>query len=91
VIARVDRQLGDEQIGERFVLSFRHLSGIEVLNPATLRVGNNNVLYAKVKSGRCLARFSRPAYYQLAEYIHEDAEAGQFYLEVNGERYPVGF
>jgi hypothetical protein len=91
VIARVDRQSGDEQTAERFILSLRHLSGNEVLNPATLRVGKNNVLYANVRSSRHLARFSRPAYYQLAAYIQEDAETGQFYLEINGERHAINF
>jgi uncharacterized protein len=89
VISRVDRRSADEQMGERFELTLRHISGVEVLTPGTLRVGENNVLYAKVKSGRYLARFSRPAYYQLAAYIQEDAETGQFYLEVDGERYQV--
>ncbi len=91
VISRVDRHSADEQMGEQFVLTFKHLSGMEVLNPAALLVGKNNVLYAKVKSGRFSARFSRPAYYQLAAYIQEDAETGQFYLEVNDERHPVLF
>jgi uncharacterized protein len=91
VIARVDRQSGDEQTGERFILSLSHLSGNEVLNPATLRVGKNNVMYANVRSNRHLARFSRPAYYQLAAYIQEDVESGQFYLEINGERHAIDF
>lgn len=89
VVSRVDRRSVEGQMGEQFVLSLKHLSRSEVLDPGTLRVGDHNVLYARVRSGRFLARFSRPAYYQLAAWINEDAESGEFYLDVNGERHPV--
>jgi hypothetical protein len=42
----------------------------EPLDPATLAVGDENVLYARVKGGH-RARFLRPAYYQLAPLIEE--------------------
>src|SRR6202046_2264661 len=35
----------------------------EPLDPVTLEVGPENVLYARVKGGRHRARFLRPAYY----------------------------
>jgi hypothetical protein len=36
------------------------------------------------------ARFLRPAYYQLAEFIHEDKEDHRFYLLLSGKRYYIG-
>jgi hypothetical protein len=58
---------------------------VEHLNPASLRVGNDNVLYCKVKSGEFPARFLRPAYYQLMTRLHEDKKG--FYLEIRGQRH----
>lgn len=57
----------------------------EVLDPGTLHMGKENVLYCKVKEGSFPARFHRPAYYQLAEFIQE--EDGRFYLPLNGEKH----
>jgi hypothetical protein len=38
---------------------------------------------------RFRARFSRPAYYQLAEFIREDDIGHGFYIELNGDRYSI--
>jgi hypothetical protein len=57
----------------------------ELLDPKTLSVGQESVLYCKVKEGRFPARFLRPAYYQLAEFVRE--EKGGFYLPLNGEKH----
>jgi uncharacterized protein len=59
----------------------------EALLPETLFVGKANVLYCTVKHGKFPARFHRPAYYQLAEFVKE--ENGGFYLPLNGKKYPV--
>ncbi|MBN2062769.1 MAG: DUF1285 domain-containing protein [Deltaproteobacteria bacterium] len=83
---RRTRMEGSRESGgiSRFVL---HLSGgeSEALNPSTLNMGKDNILYCKVRDGIFPARFSRAAYYQLAEYIEE--ENGRFFLPVNGEKY----
>ena len=68
----------------RFVLLLSDDS-LENLDPGTLRVGKDHVLYCKVKGCTFPARFSRPAYYQLAEHVEE--EEGIFYLTVNGQRH----
>jgi len=57
----------------------------EALDPETLFVGEENVLYCTVKQGRFSARFHRPAYYQIAEFVEED-EAG-FHLPLNGRKH----
>lgn len=60
----------------------------ERLEPDTLRVGEGNVMYARVKGGSEPARFLRPAYYQLAAFLSEP-EPGRFVLDLGGTRHVV--
>lgn len=55
----------------------------EELNPALLWITDENVIYTKVREGSLPARFTRQAYYQLAEYIVE-ADQG-FALKLGGK------
>lgn len=92
VIARVDKVLQNTEESpkeESILLSLKHLSTGEILDSSTLYVGRDNVLYCRIRGGIFPARFSRPAYYQLAEWIEEDASSGGFVLELNGKRYPI--
>lgn len=89
VVVRADRARSQSSGAEEILLSFRNVSRLEVLNPETLRVGEGHVMYCEVCDGTFPARFSRPAYYQLAEWIMEDTYTGQYYLELNGNRYPI--
>lgn len=57
---------------------------VEALQPETLSVGKDHVLYCRVK-GRFPARFTRPAYYQLAAHVEE--EGGRYYLPLGGTKY----
>jgi hypothetical protein len=57
----------------------------EDLEPHTLFIGQENVLYCKVKKGTFTARFNRASYYQLAQYC--EAEGNTYYLPLNGRRY----
>lgn len=59
----------------------------EPLDPATLEVGEHNVLYAKVKSGAFAARFTRKAYYELARRIAPKGET--FVLELGGKSWAI--
>jgi len=59
----------------------------ETLDPATLRIGHENVLYCSVKNHRFEARFLRPAYYQLAGDIEHDEILDAYYIPLDGERY----
>ncbi|HXG20549.1 MAG TPA: hypothetical protein VNN62_15925 [Methylomirabilota bacterium] len=61
----------------------------EPLDPTTLSVGQDNVLYCRVKGGEHRARFLRPAYYQLATYIQEAGEGGGFFLPLGDAAYPI--
>jgi hypothetical protein len=60
----------------------------ERLEPQTLRVGADDVLYCRVKGGREAARFLRPAYYQVAAHIGR-TESGEFVLRLPGGDYPI--
>ena len=60
----------------------------ELLDPTSLRVGRDNVLYCMVKNGTERARFLRPAYYQLAQFI-EEVTPGTFQLHCAGTICPI--
>jgi hypothetical protein len=59
----------------------------EPLDPKTVRVGADNVMYARVRRGDFSARLSRKAYYQLAEHV--EAEGDGFVLVLSTGRYPI--
>ena len=61
----------------------------EPMDPAALEVGAGNVLYARVKGGDARARFLRTAYYHLSDRFESD-DAGRFYVNLRGRRYPLG-
>jgi hypothetical protein len=82
VVMRVDA-LSD---GTRFLLTLSDDTQ-EILASETLRVSEENVLYSSVKSGVFPARFTRPAYYQLAQFIQEDEQG--YYLEAEGKKHYV--
>jgi len=59
----------------------------EPLNPETLRVGRENVLYCRVRGGMFAARFSRGAYQLLFPYIHHEEKNTRFFLIIDGQEY----
>jgi uncharacterized protein len=70
-----------------FVLSLNDGTS-ENLDPEWFWIGAENVPYSYVKEGVFHARFSRPAYYQLAHHIVTDDER-EFFLLIRGERIPI--
>ena len=60
----------------------------EWLDPDSLHVGAVNVLYCRVKGGMERARFLRPAYYQLAQFI-EEAGGGEFRLRCGSATHTI--
>jgi uncharacterized protein len=60
----------------------------EPLDPSSLEVGDDNVLYCRVKGGAFCARFLRTAYYHLSNNFFTD-EGETFSLVVHGHRYPI--
>ena len=88
IVSRVDLER-DGSGFERIIIRFKNISRSEVLEADTLATGRGNVLYCRVSGGRFLARFSRPAYYQLAEFVREDDGGQGFYIELNGNRFSI--
>lgn len=57
---------------------------LDDFDPSTFWISSDGIPYCEVKGRRFPARFLRPAYYALAQYVVEDH--GSYYLEVNGKR-----
>jgi hypothetical protein len=83
VVTQVD---GDPSRGFTLVLND---DSREALDPATLRIGSANVLYARVKGGRHAARFLRPAYYELMRHTVA-GPADTLELPLGGRRIRLG-
>jgi len=61
----------------------------ERFDPKSFWIGGQNIPYSRVKNGVFHARFSRPAYYQLARYIVTDENEKEFFLLLDGKRVPI--
>ncbi|MCA1905406.1 MAG: hypothetical protein LDL11_02295 [Desulfarculus sp.] len=59
----------------------------ELLDPATVWLGENGVLYCQVKAGAFPARFNRQAYYQIAQAIVESGDG--FVLRLGGRDHAI--
>lgn len=86
VVRRVVCESGERDPAGRIILYLSDDTR-EELAPDTLFVGEENVLYCNVHGGTFPARFNRPSYYQLAEYIEE--EGGAYYLTVRGKKHSI--
>lgn len=82
----VTRVTGDS--GQGFTLRLNDDSE-ELLDPTTLSVGPEDVLYCVVKGRAHRARFLRPAYYQLTAHVQEDGATGAFVLRLGANTYPI--
>ncbi|HWN91044.1 MAG TPA: DUF1285 domain-containing protein, partial [Verrucomicrobiae bacterium] len=60
------------------------------LDPETLRLGEGDVPYCRVKGGAFEARFSRAAAYQLLERLEPYADTGRGALRVGDRCYALG-
>jgi hypothetical protein len=61
----------------------------EELDPKTLRIGPDNVLYCRVRSGKFEARFSRGAYQLLFPHIRQDEKENRFFIPIDGRAYDL--
>ena len=61
----------------------------EKLDPSTLRVGMDNVLYCSIKDRKFEARFSRSSYYQIAEFIKYDEDKDAYFVPLTGRNYYI--
>ena len=74
--------------GERGLVVVTNDDAREPLDPTTLAVGRDNVLYCRVKGGEFPARFLRSAYYHLSGYFRSE-DGGGFSLVIGGHPYPI--
>jgi hypothetical protein len=61
----------------------------EELDPETIRIGEKDVLYCRVKINEYEARFSRQAYYQLAENIKHDPRQDRYFIMIGNRSYTL--
>lgn len=86
VIKAVYRSFSEEK-GEDAIYLLMSDDTLEKLDPSTLRIGDDNILYCTVGDPGFEARFSRASYYQLAEYIEHDRKKDLYYISLNGQSY----
>ncbi|MFZ3115800.1 MAG: hypothetical protein WA133_13905 [Syntrophales bacterium] len=61
----------------------------EVLDPSSLHVGEGNTLYGALAGRGIVARFSRAAYYQIAQHIEHDAGRDSYFVSLNNRHYYI--
>lgn len=88
IVRSVDRKT---PTSENSNLIFLLLSdgSLEQLDPGTLRIGRGNVLYCTIRNASLTARFSRAAYYQIANYIEHDTAKDAYFIPLNGQFYYI--
>ena len=84
-VAKHDRKDDEGESIEVFLSD----STSEELDPSTLRMNTENVLYCGIKNGVFEARFLRAAYYQIAECIEHDGEKDTYFIPLNGKNYYI--
>lgn len=75
--------IGPEAIALVFPGNYR-----ENLDPETLEVGRDNVLYCRIRHGEFKARFNRKTYLELSRLVRKDAK-NNYYLSLGKHRYPI--
>lgn len=80
---------GNEMEGTACLKILLSDGSVETLDPATLRMGEENVLYCSVKNSGFEARFTRQGYYQFAEYIQYDGENNRYFIRLNDRLYDL--
>ncbi|MEA3471269.1 MAG: DUF1285 domain-containing protein [Thermodesulfobacteriota bacterium] len=81
---------GSKGEGSETIEIFLNDGSSEELDLSSIRAGKDNVLYCTVKKGEFDARFSRAAYYQIADYIDHDEGKDAFYIPLNRQVYYIG-
>jgi hypothetical protein len=58
----------------------------ERFDPERFWIGADNIPYCTVKQGRFHARFSRPAYYQIAQHVEQGEKESELFLVLGNRR-----
>lgn len=61
------------------------------LDPNTLNVGIENVLYCSIKNNAFIARFSRASYYQIANFIEYNSMKDKYFILLNGKPFYIKY
>jgi hypothetical protein len=61
----------------------------ERLDLTSFRIAEGNVPYCLVKGERFPARFLRLSFYQLAQHAHHDEDTDEYFILLNGRRFPL--
>lgn len=88
VVEAVAKHDSSDHEGESIEI-FLSDSTSENLDPSTLRMSAENVLYCGIRNGAFEARFLRAAYYQIAECIEHDGEKDSYFIPLNGKNYYI--
>jgi hypothetical protein len=59
----------------------------EDLDPGTLQIRKDNILYCRVKDGHFDARFSSSSYYELAEHVQYNSITDSCFILLGGKPY----
>ena len=86
IVTRVEFGNTGESGDEQLILSLIDDTR-ENLDPKTLSVGADNVLYCRIKNNSFKARFNRASYYQIASRIKEEGD--KYYLPLNNMKYYI--
>ncbi len=74
--------------GPRFMITLNDGTR-ETLQIETMSFGDRNVPYCLVKGRWFKARLSRASYYELAKHIEYSEDTDEFFIMVNGTKYPL--
>lgn len=80
----VGLEMSPDQITVIFPGNYR-----EVLNPDSLFVGGQNVLYCKVRDGKFSARFNRKTYMEIVKKIQFDPTTHSYYLPLSHNKHVI--
>lgn len=61
----------------------------EVLDPQTLYIGKDNILYCRIRNKMFTARFSRNAYQLLFPFLQHGEKENRFFLIIAGKEYEL--
>ncbi len=88
IVRSVTTKMGDQGIPESYLLLLNDETE-EQLDPRTLFIRSDHVMYCRVKEGAHHARFLRSSYYQLCQHIKDESNPPLFWLPWKGERIAI--
>ena len=88
MVLSVTVNMTDNEVPESYLLLLNDKTE-ESLDPSSLFIRQDNVMYCKVKNGCETARFLRPAYYQICEQVRDGENENDYWIPWKGRRIPI--